>query len=476
MAIVNSQYVERYLIPSVLFVLALSLRLHGLGQRSMWNDEMFTLKLVRHPWNDFWYAVFFERTRWHPPFFFVLEKVVVQVLGTTEFALRFLPAVSGALTVPVLYVLLLQRYKTTTAILGATLLAISTYHIAYSQEARPYSLAILITSLAATLLVAPTTRKFVWIALINLVGLYTHYWYGLVMIALLVVPSTPALRKHYLATCIVSGVLFIPQLFVLGQQSKQLAEATWWCADPPRLQNLWWTFLAFCSVRFMQASAMFEVSFVVQIVVSCAAAVGTALAWKHGRVYVLLVLVPVCMGFLISLALPQFYVWYRYPIIVLPFFLGMLAVGIDSLKGNFAKALLVVLLVASSGFALVRYQNWEKGNMKSVAAYVESVSMNSGVAIIRPWYLADLFEYYYRGFGKPMEETYDTDSLQLQLHDVNRIVLVSQDTPNNLRDWLGGHYRLVERKAFPGEKGMGVEVDVYAVERCDPKGIESDRK
>ena len=50
MAIVNSQYVERYLLPSVLFVLALSLRLHGLGQRSMWNDEMFTLQLVRHPW------------------------------------------------------------------------------------------------------------------------------------------------------------------------------------------------------------------------------------------------------------------------------------------------------------------------------------------------------------------------------------------------------------------------------------------
>ncbi len=52
MAIANSQYVKRYLISSVLFVLALSLRLLGVGQRSMWNDEMFTLQLVRHPWND----------------------------------------------------------------------------------------------------------------------------------------------------------------------------------------------------------------------------------------------------------------------------------------------------------------------------------------------------------------------------------------------------------------------------------------
>ncbi len=76
-----------------------------------------------------------------PRLYFWLLHLVIGVFGDSETALRLLSVVAGALTVP-LVVLLVRALgeSTRVAILSAALLALNPLHLWYSQEARPYAL------------------------------------------------------------------------------------------------------------------------------------------------------------------------------------------------------------------------------------------------------------------------------------------------------------------------------------------------
>jgi mannosyltransferase len=172
------------LVLSLFTLLALGLRLFRLDFRSLWLDEAYSLTLASAPWPDIWHGAMLDI---HPPLFHFLLGAWVRLAGTSEFSLRLLPALFGALLVPVVFGLARLTINRTAAWWAAGLVAASPYFIEISRQARmPSLLALLAAGSLYFFWQWFETRDFkhtlgYWLC--TLAALYTHYFSGLVLAA-----------------------------------------------------------------------------------------------------------------------------------------------------------------------------------------------------------------------------------------------------------------------------------------------------
>ncbi len=95
----------------------------------------------------------------HPVGSYILQHAWLQIAGTHEFALRFIPVCAGTVAIPLLFHLGKQlRLGAPTALAASLLLAVNAYAIWHSQDARMYSLSLALT-LAATVLALRVVRQ-----------------------------------------------------------------------------------------------------------------------------------------------------------------------------------------------------------------------------------------------------------------------------------------------------------------------------
>lgn len=129
----------QFLLIAGITLLAALLRFYKLGEWSFWGDEIFTLGARADGFGD---------SLWRRSLARDLIHFTTATLGQTEWNARFIPALVGVITVPVLYFPVRRLMGSATALLASTLLAISTWHIYWSQNARFYTLLLLFYSLA----------------------------------------------------------------------------------------------------------------------------------------------------------------------------------------------------------------------------------------------------------------------------------------------------------------------------------------
>ncbi len=130
---------------SVTVVLGTWLRLFDLGQKSYWWDEIITIRLASLPFDAF------RSTLWHyeanMSFYYLLVRWWIQ-FGNGEAWLRSLSVVTAVLSIPVIYAVGTVLSRKNTGLIAAFLLSINVAHIAYAQEARSYSLLVLLCLLS----------------------------------------------------------------------------------------------------------------------------------------------------------------------------------------------------------------------------------------------------------------------------------------------------------------------------------------
>ena len=85
---------------AAIMALAAILRLHDLGLRPLWLDELFSAWFSARDWHYLWNVVPTFET--HPPFYYSLLKLW-RVFGSDEFTLRLLSVVFAVATVPLVY-------------------------------------------------------------------------------------------------------------------------------------------------------------------------------------------------------------------------------------------------------------------------------------------------------------------------------------------------------------------------------------
>ncbi|HEY8082920.1 MAG TPA: glycosyltransferase family 39 protein [Solirubrobacterales bacterium] len=159
--------------------LAIGLRFATLGLQAYHHDEIVTASRVLR--GSFWNAmdaVGFSESA--PPLYYAVAWLWTQVTGTGEFGLRSLSALAGAATVPVAYLLAVELGGRRAGIAAAALVAVNPMLLWYSQEARGYSLLVLLTTLSALYFVraldSGSRGDFRRWGLVSALALATHYF------------------------------------------------------------------------------------------------------------------------------------------------------------------------------------------------------------------------------------------------------------------------------------------------------------
>jgi len=153
-----------------ILILGFFLRVVNLNQ-SFWLDEASQAVQSSRSIGYIW----FQRSAdFHPPLFYFLAHVWMQ-FGRSEIWLRLLPISFAVANIYVIYILaekLFPNQSLKISEIAAFFIAISPFHIYYSQEFRSYSLLCLLATLAIYFIYQ---KRFFWLAVINALLFYTHY-------------------------------------------------------------------------------------------------------------------------------------------------------------------------------------------------------------------------------------------------------------------------------------------------------------
>lgn len=131
-----------------IILLAAGLRFYRLGAWSFWIDEIFTINRVVTHYGSLEGAVRTIATAKWMPLSLLLISPVLKLFGANEWTARLVPALIGIASIPTLYLPTRRIFGPTVALLAALLLAISPWHIYWSQNARFYTSLMLLYTLA----------------------------------------------------------------------------------------------------------------------------------------------------------------------------------------------------------------------------------------------------------------------------------------------------------------------------------------
>jgi mannosyltransferase len=134
--ITKSKTFKISLLLLIFLSLGLFLRIYNLASESIWLDEGISIRIASQ---ESLYKIANEKWFDFPLYHFILHYWI-GLFGTSEFSVRFPSVIFGLLILFMSYKVGALIFDTEVGILSSFLLAFSTFHIQYSQEARMYSL------------------------------------------------------------------------------------------------------------------------------------------------------------------------------------------------------------------------------------------------------------------------------------------------------------------------------------------------
>lgn len=183
---------------TVIVLVAFLARIYRIGEQELWYDEAQSFYIIS--WSK-WPGTLLSNDT--PPMYYFLLLGWVKVFGYSETALRMLSASFGTLFVVALIWVGCELFNPRVGLCSAMFVAVSPFHIYYSQEARSYALLIL-----ALLL----TYGALWRAL----AANLWRWWGLFCAGVVASSYT-----HYFATLGLIPTVFLLLLWPEREQAKQ---------------------------------------------------------------------------------------------------------------------------------------------------------------------------------------------------------------------------------------------------------------
>lgn len=209
-----------------LTALAAALRFVWIDGKGTWQDEAHTILHVRAGFAGMLHGVLHHETT--PPLYFVLAWLWARAFGSGEAAVRTLSALAGTLAVPAAYAAARELVSRRAGVATALLVAVNPLLVWYGQEARSYSLLVLLCALSlwlfARALRAPErrlARAVAWWALVGAAALATHH-----LAFTLILPEAAWLlyRRRGRAVWIGAAVQIAVAIAVLALAASQSAQ------------------------------------------------------------------------------------------------------------------------------------------------------------------------------------------------------------------------------------------------------------
>jgi len=161
----------------LIILLGFSLRFYNLAKESLWLDEfdggiLSAKQSIAYLLNP---NIDVTVNTYH-----IILHYWMQIFGQSEFSVRFPALIFGVLSIFMIYKVGKEILNQEVGLLSALILAISPFHIHYSQEARPYSLLMLLSLVSIYYFVKFmrfNNKKDIGIYIVStLIGIYTHYF------------------------------------------------------------------------------------------------------------------------------------------------------------------------------------------------------------------------------------------------------------------------------------------------------------
>ncbi len=471
-------------IMAVVMLIGAWVRLHRLAGRSLWIDEAASVYFASMPWRPF-LRLLWEYQGNMTLYYFALRAWIH--LGDSEFVVRGLSVAFGVLTIPAVYALGKRLFDQPTGLIAAALLSVHSFQIAYSQEARGYSLLTFLLVLATYALITAIgsnqeSRRWILFAITAALCVYAHIFAVLALAAHALAVAFPRPFRVRLGTTAMIACLFgflvAPMAgFVVLHHSDQIS----WIPRPSLgeivefLQLLTsqggilliGVYLALCGLAFWRAD-------------------GVADSGKENwalRLLGLWLVLPPALTLAATVVKPLFSP--RYMLMCVPALVILSARGIirlshlPAVKYWVAAAALVMVLTLSAWGTRQYFVNFptETSDWRSAVGYIlEHQKPGDGVVFYIPNYYP--YAYYTRRAESRHEVTGAPDILYPPEHwrPVGRAEL-ERDTSGRKRVWFVLHIesldpeqkaiiqstleerlRLEDKKVFPGQDLITVEL------------------
>ncbi len=294
------------------------LRFHILTAKSFWFDEGASVGIARLDWYNF-VRILWRREANMTLYYLLLREWLH--FGSSEWFIRSLSALLGLATIPAVYVLGRRMFGVRAGLIAAALLSVNAFHVRYSQEARSYSLTVLLCVLSSLYFLkfveTHSRRNRIAYIVLSSMAVYAHFFSGLVLLA------------HWISLS-----------FLDPQQVPKGMKRTWWPiaiatfpifafvattgAGPlswvqrPGIRNLWQTALLMTGSRGPLLVLAFAGACVVAVYSESAAFKRKQVdsqSWRY-RFLMLWLFVPIGLVLIVSFARPLFVP--RYFIVSLP--------------------------------------------------------------------------------------------------------------------------------------------------------------
>ena len=471
---IDNNPVYQYGLLAAITLLAAILRFYKLGEWSFWFDEVFTLNRALNSYNDFEAVVQTTLSHKFLPLSIILSGSAVNILGTSELNARLVPAIIGIISVPVLYFPTKKIFGWRVAAIATLLLALSTWHIYWSQNARFYTSLLFFYSLALFAFYFAIERDRPLYILIGYVLLYLAFserfvamWFVPVIACYLIVLKIAPFEKPagfrarnvlliVLLPVIAIGIIEIISLLTTGS-ARFFTESffsdfefflLYRNDDPVRLLYLIainTSFPAMCLAFFSGIYLVVKKS-------------------RPGLFFFIAAMIPVILIVLLN---PFIFTKDRYVFLTLFSWLILTAIAVRELfahiKGNakiLAAGVLILLIVSAAGSNLLYYgvNNGNRRDWKSTFAKIESQA-EEGDEFVSFW--PKLTEYYLGEEGLDWQNV----NPEMILNSSNRFwfVLDSETVFSNeaMKLWLDENAELIEVKYLRTPEDLYLRVYLY---------------
>ena len=374
-------------------ILGAVLRFYQLGFNSLWLDEAVSYTITNtESLSAVWTGAFNDH---HAPLFFIIEWII-HFISTSEFWLRVPSALAGTVTIPVIYFLGKELSNENVGLVAALLLAVSPYHIYYSQEARMYAFVVLFVTLAYYLFFKASRssdgRYWVLMWLSCAAAFYTHFYTGFVIIPLVIGYFLLRDIKNinwFAGGALAAFLLVLPILSsFLNQSGYFIGKVVTWGLNAVAIP---FSTLIYFSFQNQIVAAFFFLLFIF----------GLWLVVKKDRVLAitlsLFLMVPLLCSMVMSGYIP-FNV--RYHLYLLPLFLVVVSVGIEQLthiwsNRNGVIAAVFLILLAALITLPPYYSTYSKEDWRGFSSRLQTTTNPGDALVIVPSYMSIPFNYYY---------------------------------------------------------------------------------
>jgi 4-amino-4-deoxy-L-arabinose transferase-like glycosyltransferase len=354
-----------------------------IGKESFWLDEIYSVRYATH-FSTFLSAVgngaSSERNMW---LYYVLLFLWAH-LGTTETIIRLLSALFGVLGILTVYQLGKEVYGKKVGLIAATLLITNTFYIQYAQEARAYSLLLLVFSIS-TLCMYRFGQKFtgkngVLYGVAALAAIFTHIFSSLFIAfqgLFLLWQWRKSPRKLILIV-----LLEVALVLVLYQLIHNPGRQVGWIPKPQWIQFPL-TYIFFSSGFVSALIYMFTI------------------AWSFFKkrdtffwYLVCIAIVPVILVFLYSMVNKPIFI-YRYMIYAVPAIILLFSRAVLMLNKKYMIGVLTILILFQLNTMRIYFTTPNKEQWRDAVRTVAEQVKKNDLIVIFPAFLDGPF-YYYR--------------------------------------------------------------------------------